>query len=212
MVHAKNILNPQFYLKQCLFYILFIGNILSGNAQQAISTETFKIAIVDLQYLLSESLVSCQVNTFLDAKRKKYHEEMLRTEQFLRQTHKNLYENQAQLSKTEFALARQDFENQLNQTQRLLQEQKQELEHLRVFTEKIIKDKINDIIMQIFQNQSLDLVLWKDNVTLYSQKLDITGEIMQSLNTELPLIDLTKVQATATESLNLAPLKETQNG
>lgn len=181
-------------MEKIFFSVLFLlFGLSSWGIAQPLSTP-LKIAIVDIHYLVRDSQVAKQVNEVIEKKRKQYYTEMFNTEQLLRQTYKDLQSNQAHLPKTEFALARQDFENRLIRTQRLLEEQKQELEVLQTEANKIIYNKINEIISRIFTQKTLNLIISKDHVILYSETLDITEEVMNYLNNELPFIDFSTIQ------------------
>ncbi len=107
-------------------------------------------------------------------------------EEALRSTNEELVRKRAILAPETFAEERRRFEERLVQVQRTVQKRKKDLERVAAAAVEKVEAVLNKIINEVAKEQSLGLILRKNQTVLVAKELDITPYVLKLLDTALP--------------------------
>ena len=149
-----------------------------------------EVVYIDMNKILNES----KVGAFVEKELTKLHETKL--EDFTK-TEENLKKKEIDLISKRNVLARKEFDNKV----KLLNEdaQKYQTERGKWFDEIAVKRNtartevlgiLDPIITNYFEKNQISLILYKRNIAIGNDELDITDAIIDELNIKLPSIKL----------------------
>ncbi|MFB3134470.1 MAG: OmpH family outer membrane protein [Rhodospirillales bacterium] len=122
----------------------------------------------------------------------KYHKairaDIQKEEEELRGANEELARKRAILAPETFAEERRQFEERLVQVQRTIQKRKKDLERVAAEAVKKVEAVLNKIITDVAKEQSLGLILRKNQTVLVAKELDITPYVLKRLDTALPAL------------------------
>jgi len=120
----------------------------------------------------------------------KYHKairaDIQKEEEELRGANEELARKRAILAPETFAEERRQFEERLVQVQRTVQKRKKDLDRVAAEAIKKVEAVLNKIITDVAKEQSLGLILRKNQTVLVANELDITPHVLKRLDTALP--------------------------
>ena len=150
-----------------------------------------QIAVVDMERILREATAAVAIREQLDAARETFGQTMKVHEEELRTAEAELRRQRSVLAEDAFDEQRKAFEEKATSIQRKVQERNQYLE--KTFNEAIAQllDKSREIITKLAEERALDLVVTRRQVLLASKKLDLTEEVLTTLNAALPSVAVT---------------------
>jgi outer membrane protein len=149
------------------------------------------IAVVDVQYILQESVASKNIQKQLDAQRQTYQSEISKQEDKLRGVEQELNHQRSILSADAFGQKRREFEQQVADVQRTVQARKRLLD--QAFNESMtkVRDTVLEVVTEVAGEQKATLVLAKQQVVLAEKSLDLTPAVLERVNKKLPSVTVT---------------------
>lgn len=168
-----------------LILALFATGIISSPAHAEV-----KIAVVDVQLLLTESKAAKSIQAQVQKEREKLQSEFSGYEDQLRTNEKLLVDKRAEMTPEEFAAKRDEFQSKLQQTGGLVQEKKRTLENALVKATGKLRGEVLKIVAAIAEENSYDIVLTRQNIVLVAKSFDITDQVMTSVNEKVGNITL----------------------
>ena len=160
----------------------------------------FPIVVVDMQFIVSRSTAAIQVRQELDSLKKKYGEEVKLEEQELRNLQDELGVQRPILPPDEFAQLESDFRQRVEKLQSKVAEKNKELEIIMQRSIQIIQNKTVEIITNIAIERSLAAVLDTSTVVIAAGEINISEEVLKTLNENMPSVDLDAVKGINKES------------
>lgn len=145
-------------------------------------------AVVDFQRLMSDSKAARSINDQIDARRKLYLDELSKEEQRLYEVDKQLARQRGVLAQDAFALRRREFEQQVQEAQRLSQERRRQLEAARGEALGAVRKSVIEVVDELAKSRGFNLVLPSAGVLLYAPSIDLTSEVMARLDLRLPTV------------------------
>lgn len=176
--------------RQPIFVILALFVMAAAMALPAYATENTKVAVVDVQKLMSVSKAAVSIQEQIEGKRKSYQKEFAKHEDELRKTEKTLSEARNVMSADEFSQKREGFENKLLETRKLVQKRRRALEKAAAGSLSQLRNKIVAIVANIADSGGYDLVINRQNIILVDKSLDITAQVLKDLDKALPKIEV----------------------
>ena len=162
------------------FYFFFSIFLFFLNITFSIASD--KIAFVDLNYILSESYEGKKILAQLEIDNKKNLEFFRLEEEKLKKENQNIEKLKNILSKEEFSNKINLFKNKVNtynlkknDTIKLFEETKNS--ELNIFFAKL-----NEIMNNFMQENSIQIVLDKKNIVMANNKNDISKDILKLIN------------------------------
>ena len=152
------------------------------------------IAIIDVQRILQESLAAKNVQQQLEAQRAKFQNEIAGEEKQLRQAEQELAAARQNLTPDVLADREQQLRQRFLTVERQVQSRRKALD--QAFSESMnkVRKSLLDIVSQIAGQKGANLVVVKQQALWSDRQLDITDEVLASLNKALPAVPI-KVEA-----------------
>ena len=152
-------------------------------------------AVIDYQRILRDAAAAKSIRAQIEARRQAYQEEISKEEQRLHEADKAFAKQRSVLSNEAFAEKRRDFEQEVAEVQRLVQERRRELDNMAAAALNEVKAALIEIVTSIAEERGFNLVLPSSEVLFFSRSLDLTEEVLAKLDDRLPQVQLSEVSA-----------------
>lgn len=146
------------------------------------------IAVVDIQQLLKDSKAAQGIETQLATIRKNFQTEVEAEEKALRAAEKKIMDERASLSEEQLKTKAQDFQKQVQEGQKKIQAKKAKLDKAVATAIGKLRTEIVRVVADVGEKKNLDLVLARTDVVIVSKTLDITTEVLERINKDLPSV------------------------
>ncbi len=149
-----------------------------------------KIAVLNIQEIMRESLAAKSVKATLENQQKSFQSEMTKKEQDLQAKEKKLSEQRSVLSQEEFEKRVKDFRSQATTAQREVQAKKAKLD--KAFADALadIQKSVMDIVSEKAKEKQIQIVVPTSQLLYAEPTLDITDEVLTQLNKRLPKVQV----------------------
>lgn len=204
---------------------LLLSFVLSGAVAQAQAQQTppapaaapatptaLSILVVDVQSLLQNSKSAKMVRQQIEQKRAEYAKEISQEEQTLRQERDALQRQQASLSAEQLNQKGRDFQQKVNELDKSVQGKRQALERSNAEALEKIQGAMLKIITEIAKDRKANLVFQRSELVLFDQAFDVTDEVLQKLDEQLPTLTVNFVPPQAAPSATPAAAAATDKG
>lgn len=178
--HAKRL----FMLAGTISFLMFPG-ISAAQEVNAIA-----VGVVDVQVIMQNSKAGQNIQNQLDNKRKEYQGQISSKETGLRDKEKNILEQKDSLSETEFSQQRKAFEQDVLEAQKMVQDNKRSLEVGFGNALAQLHDEVRAAISVIAKERKYAMVLSKDAVIIAEKSMDITDEVIESLDKRITKVKI----------------------
>ena len=146
------------------------------------------MAVIDTEVIRRNSRAFKDIGAQIAKYRKAIQADIQKEEEALRSANEELARKRAILAPETFAEERRQFEERLVQVQRTVQKRKKGLERVGFEALKKVEAVLNKIITEVAKEQSLGLILRKNQTVLVAKELDITPHVLKRLDTALPAL------------------------
>jgi outer membrane protein len=150
-------------------------------------------AVIDYQRILRDAAAARSIRDQIEARRKTYQEEISKEEQRLHEVDKEFAKQRSVLSPDDFAEKRREFEQDVAEVQRKVQERRRELDRLSAAALNEVKEALIAIVTSIADERGFNLVLPSSEVLFFARSLDLTEEVLAKLDARLPQVQLSSL-------------------
>jgi outer membrane protein len=164
-----------------------------GNHAAGQKLPTTVAAVIDYQRILRDAAAARSIRGQIEERRKVYQEEVSREEQRLHEADKAFAKQRSVLSAEAFAEKRREFEQEVAEVQRLVQERRRELDRLSAVALNEVKRALIEIVTNMAEERGFNLVLPSSEVLFFARTLDLTEEVLAQLDGKLPDVRLSEV-------------------
>lgn len=147
-------------------------------------------AVVDFQRLMSDAKAAKDINDQVEVRRKTYLDELSAEEQRLYDTDKEIARQRSVLAPEVYTQKRRDFEQRVQQAQRLSQERRQQLEAARARALGTVRQTVIEVVDELAKQRGFNLVLPSSTVLLFAPDLDLTEDVLAILDKKLPHVEV----------------------
>jgi outer membrane protein len=161
------------------------------KAPATTSNNMGKIAVVDTQYLVSNSNAGKSIRTQLDKQRENYKKEIEKQESDLRTLEKKLIAEQSKMSKEQLATERKKFQDKVMQAQKSVQDRRIAFDKAYTTSMEKLREHIVKIVADLAGKDGISLVLPRQDLVLVDARLDMTKDVMTALNAKVSSIPVT---------------------
>lgn len=188
-----------------LVLLLGLGVAVTASAQQASSatptaTTGLTVLVVDVQSLLQNSKAAKMVRQQIEQKRNEYAKDISHQEEELRKERDTLQRQQASLSAEAMSQKGREFQQKVNELDRNVQGKRQALEKSNAEALEKIQESMLKIITEISKDRKANLVFQRGDLVLFDQGFDVTDDVLQKLDEQLPTMTVNFVAPVATAS------------
>ena len=155
------------------------------------------IMVVDVQSLLQNSKSAKMVRQQLEQKRAEYAKEISHQEEGLRRERDTLQKQQSSLSAEALNQKGREFQQKVNELDRDVQARRQALERSNADALEKIQAAMLKIISEIAKERKANLVFQRSELVLFDQSFDVTDEVLQKLDEQLPTLTVNFVAPVA---------------
>jgi outer membrane protein len=159
--------------------------------------QTLSVMVVDVQALLQNSKAAKMVRQQIEAKRAEYAKDISHREEALRQERDTLQRQQSTLTADQLAAKGRDFQAKVNDLDRDVQSKRQALEQSNAGALQKIQEVMVKIITDIAKDRKANLVFQRSELVLFDQGFDVTDQVLQKLDEQMPTLDVTFVAPVA---------------
>jgi outer membrane protein len=180
---------------------LLLSFVLGGAVAQAQAQQTppapaaapatptaLNILVVDVQSLLQNSKSAKMVRQQIEQKRAEYAKEISQEEQTLRQERDALQRQQSTLSAEQLNQKGREFKQKVNELDKSVQSKRQALERSNAEALEKIQGAMLKIITELAKDRKANLVFQRSELVLFDQVFDVTDEVLQKLDEQLPTL------------------------
>src|SRR5208282_5280338 len=152
------------------------------------TAQNLTVMIVDVQALLQNSKAAKMVRSQIEQKRGEYTKEISHQEELLRAERDALQRQQASLSPESLNQKGRDFQQKVNDLERNVQGKRQALEKSNGDALQKIQEEMLKIIADIAKQRKSNLVFQRTELVLFDQAFDVTDEVLQKLDEQMPTL------------------------
>lgn len=152
------------------------------------AAQNISVMVVDVQALLQNSKAAKMVRSQMEQKRNEYTKEISHAEEELRAERDALQRQQASLSADALNKKAREFQQKVNDLDRDVQSKRAALEKSNNEALTKIQQTMLKIIADIARQRRANLVLQRTDLVLFDQSFDVTDQVMQKLDEELPVL------------------------
>lgn len=145
-------------------------------------------AVIDYQRIFQDAKAARAIGDQVDARRRLYQEEIARQEQRLHEADKELARQRTVLSAEAYAERRRDFEAQVAEIQRTVQERRRQLDQAKAAALNEVRAAVIEVIGELADTRGFNLVLPTSGLLLFSPQIDLTAEVLRRLDEKLPTV------------------------
>jgi outer membrane protein len=172
--------------------------------------QNLTVMVVDVQALLQNSKAAKMVRSQIEQKRGEYTKEISHQEELLRAERDALQRQQASLSPEALNQKGREFQQKVNELERNVQGKRQALEKSNGDALQKIQEEMLKIIADIAKQRKANLIFQRSDLVLFDQAFDVTDEVMQKLDEQMPTLTVEFVSpvppsASATPSPSAPP-------
>ena len=188
-----NILKFNFIL---IFSLIFLSKSVFSQESNTTSNDvvsikdSVKIAVIDMQKILNESVAYQGVVEQFENIRRKHRNKMTKLEDEIRDSENNLFKQKNIISKESYAEKVQELSKRINE---IKAQKNNDVKKFEVSFEKAtnkIQKALIDVLSSMASNMNLDLVMAKSQVLLVGNNIDLTDIAVKELNKVLPKVKL----------------------
>jgi outer membrane protein len=165
-------------------------------AAPATTPPNLTVMVVDVQALLQNSKAAKMVRGQIEQKRNEYTKEISHQEETLRAERDALQRQQATLSADALNQKGREFQQKVNDLERNVQGKRQALEKSNGEALSKIQEEMLKIIADIAKQRKSNLVFQRADLVLFDQAFDVTDEVLQKLDEQMPALTVNFVAAT----------------
>jgi outer membrane protein len=182
MVHRKRRNGPMVVV----LLAVFIGVAGLSSVARAQQLPTTIAAVIDYQRILKDAAAAKSIREQIATRRQAYQDEINQEEQRLREADQSFAKQRSLLTPEALAEKRRDFEKEVVDVQRLVQERRRALDRASAIALNEVKKALIDIVTGIAEERGFNVVLAASEVLFFASEIDITGEVLAKLDGQLP--------------------------
>lgn len=172
-------------LRKCLLVAFFMISIAPAVAYAELS-----IAVVDVDYVMSQSSAAKSIKGQVDSKHKVFMDEVKSEEKKLISDQEKIEKERKDLSREDLIKKAQEFEAKRLEARKKIQEKKNKLDTAYNEAMNKLTKVIYDVCQTIADEKKIDLVITRQNIIVGNMSLDITKEVAERMNKKLPQVSL----------------------
>lgn len=163
---------------------------IDGQASYAADSKALKVAIVDMQMLLTDTKPAKSIQPQVKEKSMAIQAKFEKYEKELQDEQKALLDLRGGDDQDAFDKKREEFEKKYNERQLLFQKEKRNLDKAIQKSRNFLATEIYKVIEKLAEEQDYDLILNRSSVVIADKAFDITGEVKARLEKVLTKVEL----------------------
>jgi Skp family chaperone for outer membrane proteins len=150
--------------------------------------EVMRLAILDVDRVRNQAAAVRDIRGQMEGYMESYRSETEKEEAGIRTAQEELGRKRTILSPEAYAEERRKLEQRLVEAQGRVQQRRRSLEKVHGEAMNRVQEVLNKIVTEIAAEQSLTLILRKDQAVFVNTNLEITDEVLRRLDSQLPKV------------------------
>ena len=149
-----------------------------------------KIAVVDVQQVLKDSLASQDVGSQIEKKRVAYQAAITKQENELKKEDAELTKQQSVLSPEAYQQKAKEFKSHVNDVQKDVQARRERLE--KGYQEAVlqVQNVVLEIVSKLADEKGFSIAIPTSQILYYKSDMNISKDVLERLNKRLPKIQV----------------------
>ena len=157
------------------------------------------VAVVDIDRIRETSNAAKSVRDQLEKHRNAFQDEISKQENELRNAEQDLNKQRSVLSPEAFNQLRQQFEQRVAEVQRQVQSRRRQLESAMATSMTEVNRAVVDSVQEVATAHGANIVLPKSQIILVDKAMEVTDEVLATVNKKLQAVKVTLPAAAATK-------------
>ena len=162
----------------------------ADNKEQPAQAQSFNMAVVDVQALLTKSAAAKSISEQLNKQREEFKKEISAIDKKLKDQQQALVKSNGKGTEEEFNKKKAEFEKAVAEGRQTIQKRRNALDTAANTAVEKLRSEITKIVANLSDKNKFDIVISRQNVVLAVKSMDITEEVMTELNSSVTKIDL----------------------
>ena len=172
------------------FFLLFIFVIFILLNTNKLSADTINISYVDVEKIMTESIVGKKINKNIETLIKKKNKEFEKIEKNLKSKEEEIAKQQNLLSKEELNKRINSLKSDISSYRISKDKFSKEVNQKRLKATSEIVVYLNKILGNYASENSISLIIQKKNIVIGKSEMDITNKILEIFNKEVKDVKL----------------------
>ena len=164
------------------------------------------IGVVDVQRILAEAHASQALMRQREEVISRFQNEAAEEEKALQQADQDLAQSRGEVSVEVFRERVEEFQRRVAESQRRVQIRRRNLELAFGQAMQRLQDVVTAITQDIAAERGMTLILYRSQIFLMNEQLDITEDVLQRVNQHLPTIAMPDPDSLPQDSDSLLPM------
>ncbi len=179
------------FIRNAAGAVLIAGMILMAPVFAGTAKADVKIAVVDIQRLMTQSKAAQSIQKQLETRRSEFQEGFSKQEGELRDIEKKLVATpEKDRTSEDFMKKKAEFEKKVAEARQSVQKRRAALEKGAAGAVAALQKEITKVVAKITTKEKYDLVLTRQDVIMAVDTMDITAAVLKDLDASVSKIDL----------------------
>ena len=168
-----------------LLSVILLSFVVSAN-----SFASDSIGVIDVERIVSDSLVMRDVQSKINKKQEEYQKEVDKKQESLAAEQKKIESRKTTLSKAAQEKEVKEFESKLNQFNESVEKKQNSIRKASLDVMGKINEAMREIVSEISKEKKLSVIISNNQTFFYKDELDITDEVLKRLNKKITKVDV----------------------
>jgi len=147
------------------------------------------ILFIDIDYIYFNSNAGKIINKKVESETKKISEELSNYKKKIQEDRNKLVSQKNILSQEEFQKKSIDLDKQIKEFNKIISNKNNQLLMYKNQTKIEFTKKLSKIVQEYASNNSIDMIITKDNILIGKKELDVTKNILNLFNKNIKIIE-----------------------
>ena len=147
------------------------------------------ILFIDIDYIYFNSNAGKIINKKVESETKKISEELSNYKKKIQEDRNKLVSQKNILSQEEFQKKSIDLDKQIKEFNKIISNKNNQLLKYKNQTKIDFTKKLSKIVQEYASNNSIDMIITKDNILIGKKELDVTKNILNLFNKNIKIIE-----------------------
>jgi Skp family chaperone for outer membrane proteins len=167
-------------------FLLSLSGATLGQNKAKPARAPVKLGVLNVGLIFRTSLMTKDIDSQIDTKRRKFREEILKEEEDLRKRRKELEDKRVLLAPEVFASQARQFRASEGELQKKVQRRNKEFNEFRNKATRAFENALNRAVLAYAKKNNFTLILRQRQIFLSADHLDVSKAVIAVLNKAVP--------------------------
>lgn len=152
--------------------------------------EPARIAVIDIQRIMRDSIAAEGVRQEIENRRANYQNEIAELEATLREREQELTRQRSIIAPDLFQQRERKFQGEVGELGQLVESRKRQINHAMGDAMQQIQAALSQVVEEVVAERELTLVLPRSQIVFSAEHLEITDVVLERLNERMPSVQI----------------------